>query len=288
MTLEIASSASRWTIGDPGRAATELAPGPPVREIGHADIELTSASFGGMLVRAATVRGLLHVSTAGPRQDAFALGRGAGDSLIAAVCDGVGSLGRSHEAADLVSRLLVSERGDGRSWPEAFTAANTALHIEAEQALAAEGAARDTDGMATTAIGMSIRRVGDEWVGEVAWAGDSTCWRLGADGRWLDLAGVPPEDDEYYSGRVRPLPSTRGTCEVTPIRLRDCAIFLMSDGVANPLRWARDVQDTLAGWWSVPPEPLTFAGQVGFVRKTHLDDRTVVGVWLDGCAVEER
>ena len=38
---------------------------------------------------------------------------------------------------------------------------------------------------------------------------------------------------------------------------------------------------TLAAWWARPPDPLTFAAQVGFARKTHVDDRTVVGIWPD-------
>jgi hypothetical protein len=28
-----------------------------------------------------------------------------------------------------------------------------------------------------------------------------------------------------------------------------------------------------------PPDPYTFAAQVGFARKSHIDDRTVVGIW---------
>ena len=28
-----------------------------------------------------------------------------------------------------------------------------------------------------------------------------------------------------------------------------------------------------------PPDPFTFAAQVGFARKSHMDDRTVVGIW---------
>jgi hypothetical protein len=55
----------------------------------------------------------------------------------------------------------------------------------------------------------------------------------------------------------------------------------MSDGVGNPLRWSEDVQNALADWWREPPDPFRFAGQVSFARQTHLDDRTVVGIWPD-------
>jgi hypothetical protein len=56
----------------------------------------------------------------------------------------------------------------------------------------------------------------------------------------------------------------------------------MTDGVGNPLAWSAEVRDTLARWWTRPPDPLGFAAQVGFARKSHIDDRTVVGIWPDG------
>jgi hypothetical protein len=55
----------------------------------------------------------------------------------------------------------------------------------------------------------------------------------------------------------------------------------MTDGVGKPLENAQQVRDTLAGWWAAPPEIYTFAGQVGFARRAHIDDRTVVGVWFE-------
>ena len=57
------------------------------------------------------------------------------------------------------------------------------------------------------------------------------------------------------------------------------ALFVMTDGVANPLKWSSDVQEALAGWWTQPPDPFTFAAQVAFARKSHMDDRTVIGIW---------
>jgi len=55
----------------------------------------------------------------------------------------------------------------------------------------------------------------------------------------------------------------------------------MTDGVGVPLELAAEVRDTLAQWWASPPDVFTFARQVGFARKTHMDDRTVVGIWFD-------
>lgn len=87
------------------------------------------------------------------------------------------------------------------------------------------------------------------------------------------------EDDVYYSGRVKALPSSDGACEWCGFRVRGGTLFVMSDGVANPLRWSKEVAETLAGWWACPPDPLVFAAQVGFARRGHMDDRTVVGIW---------
>ena len=53
----------------------------------------------------------------------------------------------------------------------------------------------------------------------------------------------------------------------------------MSDGVGNPLSYGPDVRAALAQWWARPPDPFTFAAQVGFAKRTHIDDRTAVGIW---------
>ena len=63
-----------FSIGDPGRAALEVPDGAPPARIGPADAELSAASLPGMLIRAATCRGLMHRANGTPRQDAFALG----------------------------------------------------------------------------------------------------------------------------------------------------------------------------------------------------------------------
>ena len=53
----------------------------------------------------------------------------------------------------------------------------------------------------------------------------------------------------------------------------------MSDGVGNPLAWVDEVRTTLSRWWAAPPDIYDFGRQVGFARQTHVDDRTVVGLW---------
>jgi hypothetical protein len=83
----------------------------------------------------------------------------------------------------------------------------------------------------------------------------------------------------HYSGRVKALPSRSGACERCEFGVQGGALFLMSDGVANPLRWSQEVKQALAAWWACPPDPFVFAAQVGFARRGHMDDRTVVGIW---------
>lgn len=265
-----------WPIGEPGRAATEVPPGRPVPPAGRADVAVSWAAVGALRVNAAAVRGLMHRSTSEPRQDAFALTeRCAADgpgALIAVVCDGVGSLERSHEAADLVSRRLAEAGATGEPWPDAVQRVNEELRAVA--------VVDDDKVMATTAVAVAVERDGDDWVGEIAWVGDSSCWHLDADGAWSELTATETDDEApYHSTSVRPLPSSDGACSTSSFRVSGGALFLMTDGVANPLRWGDDVRATLADWWRVAGDPLTFAGQVGFSRKTHIDDRAVVGIW---------
>ena len=279
------SAVARYSIGEPGRASAELTAGPPPARVGPADVELSTASVGGILVHAASSRGLEHRAKGTVRQDAFALSSrnvpGAAELMVAVVCDGVGSLPLSDVAATFASRRLAALGAEGVPWAEAFPRVNVELRKLAEETLADAGT--HDQGMATTAVAVTVRREADEWAGEVAWVGDSVLWHLDADSRWrLVTCPVAEEpDSDYYSGSVTPLPTSEPIPATCPFRLRGGALFLTSDGIGNPLRWSGDVQAVLAGWWVAPPDPFSFAAQVGFARKSHLDDRTVVGIWAD-------
>jgi|SRR5579875_240226 len=263
-------------IGDPGRAATELPPGPPPMRAGPADIEVSSSSVAGMEIRAASCRGLAHRAGGVARQDVFALSTRAtspGRSrLVAVVCDGVGSLPRSDEAASFAGRTLASLAAAGTPWLTAFQQVNAELETIADGQ------------MATTAVALTVYREHQEWIGDVAWVGDSELWHFDDGQQWLSLTATPGDGARanFHSAEVASLPRGDGTPATAGIRLTGGALFLMSDGVANPLRWSTDVRATLARWWARPPDPLEFAGQVAFARKTHVDDRTVVGIWPHG------
>jgi hypothetical protein len=90
---------------------------------------------------------------------------------------------------------------------------------------------------------------------------------------------VTEDEDALHDTASAALPASNlGVAELDLDR-RDGALFLMSDGVGNPLAWVEGVRAALAGWWAVPPDIFDFGRQVGFARKTHVDDRTVVGLW---------
>ena len=176
------------------------------------------------------------------------------------------------------------------SWPNAFTRVNEELCKFAEGRLGVDADTTAGDkGMATTALAVSVHREAGEWVGEAAWVGDSTLWHLSRDGRWtlVNSSRNVPAEASYHSSSVSPLPSLDGECTWCGFRISGGALFAMTDGVANPLWWSRDVQKALADWWQRPPDPFTFAAQVGFARKSHIDDRTVVAIWPDRSDADE-
>lgn len=269
-------------IGHPGRAALEVPPGRPVAE-GVPDAALTAADTAEIEARAASVRGIQHRAAHTPRQDAYALQMrptDQGDEIVAVVCDGVGSLKRSHEAAGIVAEWLARLSGEyGGSWPAVFKVVNNQLR---QIAWPEDAENLRTQIMATTAIAVNVRADAGGWHGEVAWVGDSALWHLASDGTWTGVTHpTAPEADqaELHSTSSRALPSEEIRVARLRIEIPDGSLFLMTDGVANPLSSGPDVQQTLAHWWSSPPDLFTFGSQVGFARKSHMDDRTVIGLW---------
>lgn len=242
---------------------------------------LSTASVAGMLIRAASSRGVLHRARQVVRQDAYALGHrtldGEPEQAVVVVCDGVGSMKYSHYAAALVSQRLAEQIAAGLGWCPAFEYANAEL---AKTAMELEAAGHGS--IATTAVGITVRREGRCWLGQAAWVGDSTIWHLSDDLCWTPVsASNLREEGSYHSGKVRPMPVEDASWAWCSFRISGGALFVMTDGVSNPLLWSPEVQETLARWWARPPDPYTFAAQVGFAKKTHVDDRTVVGIWPD-------
>jgi hypothetical protein len=267
-----------FAIGDAGRAAFATPDGPPTPAVSTPDVAASSATLPGIRIRAASVRGIQHKAQHSARQDAFALGQRGGSHAVAVVCDGVGSLDCSEYAAALVSQRLTQLAMSGAPWPAAFETVNAELGK-----VAAEWESQQWGGMATTAMALSVTRRSGWWLGEAAWVGDSPLWHLSETGAWTPLTEVPDGGGQgFHSSAVQAMPTADGSCSWCSFRIHGGALFAMSDGVSNPLAWSAEVRDTLASWWACPPEPLTFASQVGFARKSHIDDRTAVGIWPDG------
>jgi hypothetical protein len=250
-----------FSISDPRRAALKLTASAPATRSGPADVELRAASLPSMLIRAATCTGLRY-GAGTPRQDAFALrwrGRGETEQVIAVVCDGVGQFGRSDEAALIAGRCLVDLSAQGVSWPDPFEHAYEELHKAAAEAPAADTADAAEDGTAMTAVA-------------VAWPSDSTPWHLSSESRWTLLTSSSDAgmEADYHSTGIRPPPSADGGCASCGFRVRWGTLSVMTDGVANPLKWSDDVQETLEQWWWQPPDPVTSVAQVGFFGKSHV------------------
>jgi hypothetical protein len=251
--------------------ARELGPGPAPSEAWPADHALSASRANGLEIRAASVRGLMHRHRGQPRQDAFGIRYDeATRTLIVVVCDGVGSLPLSHEAAGHVCATLPDAYLRRRDWQNAVHDVNDSL-----TRLNAAGT------MATTVIAVAIEFRDEGLDATIAWTGDSPVWQLD-DAGWRELTATNASVDQpLHTGTVRSLPSVEPRILTSDIAVTT-PIFLMTDGVGVPLAGSTQVRDQLAGWWTRPPDVFDFARQVGFARKGHVDDRTVVGLWPEG------
>lgn len=278
--------AGAYVIGDPGRAATQLEPGPPTRFPDSADHELSDFRVPGAQVRAASVRGILHRYRNQPRQDRFSVVFDPSTmTLVVTVCDGVGQFPLSQEAAGFAAADVPRAYLRHGDWQIAVNEVNERL----KDFVAAAGSRPHLDHvpdgvrMATTLVAAAVCLDPAERHVSVAWTDDSSAWVL-ADGRWRNLTHDPDaydDDNGLHSGRVRALPHADPRLRTAEHLLGDGPIFLMTDGVGVPLEGSVQVRETLAGWWATAPDVFTFAQQVGFARKGHMDDRTVVGVWFE-------
>ena len=266
--------ADGYVIGDPGRAAAEVGAGSPAGVPGWPDSAVDAAEVAGMHVRAASVRGIVHRRFGLPRQDSYSMAwKRDSQTLVVAVCDGLGSFDRSHEAADLAATRLSELVDEG--WQDAFDTVST----EIAQRIAVTGAQ-----MATTAVCARLTH-SDEGAhrAELAYVGDSAAYLLGPDG-WQRVAGAVKtiaNDDSPLSSGTAALPATTVDLTTTTVEFGpDTALFLMTDGVADPLgAGSGEVGRVLGQWWAQPPNEFEFGAQVAFARRSFDDDRTVVGVW---------
>ena len=89
------------------------------------------------------------------------------------------------------------------------------------------------------------------------------------------------DDDTPLSSGTAALPAQTINLIATTVEFgSDTALFLMTDGVADPLgAGSGEVGRVLGQWWAQPPNEFEFGAQAAFARRSFDDDRTVVGVW---------
>jgi serine/threonine protein phosphatase PrpC len=269
-------------IGEAGRTAAAIGACAPTYHPDSADHELSECVVPGAQVRAASVRGLMHRYNREPRQDRFSIVYDdATATLVIVVCDGVGQFALSHEAAAFVASDAPRAYLVHRDWHAAVAEVNRGLTDLAEAAAhRTRMVSVPQHGMATTLAAVAIRFEETRRTASIAWTGDTSVWFLDKRG-WESITDDGPDDrDAPDSGRVKALPNADPRPTVIERELPDGALFVTTDGIGNPLRDAEQVQEALADWWATPPDVFTFARQVGFARKSHLDDRTAVGAWL--------
>ncbi|MFV0460178.1 MAG: protein phosphatase 2C domain-containing protein [Actinomycetales bacterium] len=261
----------KFTVGDAGRAYAEVQPRAPLEESIRPDVALAQFEYGRVTARAVTLRGLIHQAAGGPRQDAYCVRGLADGSVLAAVADGVGSLPRSHEAADTAVLQVVKARTAGAAWQEAFEQANTVVR----------DMINDKQDLATTLVATHIRTCETGVYVSVGWVGDSEMWHLSPDTAWtcLTAPNSARPDSDIYSTTTSSIPATSLTVQEIETCVDAGALFLVTDGVGGPLR-IHGVQQALGDAWRQAPDIFTFGAQANFGRKSHMDDRTVVGFWL--------
>lgn len=267
-------------IGDSGRAARELTSGQPPIEPTVLDHSLCEYAAPDIEIRGASIRGLLHRYRGEQRQDTFSVTYDQPTrTTLLVVCDGVGSLSRSHEAAALVAARLPIHYWPQRNWREAIAAVNDELIDVVDRRHWGSGSPGGSD-MATTVAAVAITPGLGGWRVTTARTDDTTVWTLDHDHVWTAVsADLDQEENGVHTGSVRALPHRAPRVQLTEFTFHGCALFVMTDGVGVPLAGSAQVQQTLARWWSAPPAVFDFGRQVGFARKGHLDDRTVVGAW---------
>jgi hypothetical protein len=289
-----------YSIGDPGRAAREVISTMPLNPVDPADTQLDGGTAGDLIVRAASSRGIAHRHDRTPRQDDYAIC--ATDRwLVVAVADGVSAGSLSHQAATLACRVAAAAVRDDLQaagapaavrWDEMLSSVARRIVAHGRRVLTTDEreaeniTAKDVAGiMATTlaiaTIGIEPAQQGN-YRGAVVALGDTSAFLLDNGSGWAPVTAVKNEGATIASSATLALPYIP-TAGVSPIPIEisgGSALMLMSDGVGDPLGSGDGpVGRHLAGLWAEPPDPLTFAAQVSFARKSFDDDRTVVGIW---------
>jgi hypothetical protein len=113
-------------------------------------------------------------------------------------------------------------------------------------------------------------------------AGDSSAMIL-SEGTWHPISAVKNAGAEVASSEVRPLPRSTVVVPTAGFLEPGQALVVMTDGIGDPLGSGSGVVGRfLAERWASPPDPIVFANDIAFYRKSFVDDRTAAMVWVKG------
>ncbi|MEE1828934.1 PP2C family serine/threonine-protein phosphatase [Streptomyces sp. BE20] len=255
------------------------------------DTVVDGGTFGPVTVRAASVRGDSHRYRGECRQDAVLVTR-AGDLLLLAVADGVGSQQHSQRGSNGVLRLLarqVAHKAETllaclRIGAEADFAVLMGQMVAAVAGELAKDAGQwglDPKSYATTLRALLVPADADVAARGFVSVGDGGLLRL-REGGWTNCE-QDEDDGALISTRTHCLPEAYEQTRVrliTDTRPGDLLV-LCTDGLALPLLKEPDLQDFLADRWGGPDVPglAEFLWQAQVRVRSYDDDRTAVCLW---------
>jgi hypothetical protein len=287
-----------YSVGEPGRAATEVTADVPENPVDPADTQLDAATCGSLTVRAASSRGTSHRHSGTPRQDEYAVCR-TDRWLIAAVADGVSAGWLSHQAAAIACRGAVTLTRDQLAtegaldevpWEEILADLARRIVGHGQRQLSPENGEEVTPeqvarAMATTLVVLVLELEEDangERHGVALPLGDTSVFQLSPDGEWRSVTAIKNEGAAISTSAVMALPYLPRELP-RPLSVtvgRGEAMFVMTDGVGDPLGdGSGSVGKFLSTVWRVPPDLFSFGAQTAFARRSYDDDRTVIGIW---------
>lgn len=287
-----------YQVGDPGRAAS-VASHPDQENWDVPDTVLDGYLVRGapdvppMTLRAASVRGRSHRFYGRARQDAYAV-RCDQRYAVLAVADGVSSAPLSHYAANVVARhgcyeirkLLATTTPEALNWSWLLRILAAKVVAEGRRQLG-QPDLPDSEvavHLAATVLFAVVELAPRDGYHPVHLLshGDSSAWILRAGQHWEPQQPIKNEGADLASSATAALPylPDNPPIPVHTVLAPADVLLLVTDGVGDPLgNGAGTVGGFLAENWRTPPEPLAFAAQVDFARKSHDDDRTAVALW---------
>lgn len=264
------------------------------------DIELDWGLVDGIEVRSASIRGRTHRYEGSVRQDSCNIASisGVSDSyLFLCVADGLGSYPKSHIAAresslsaaenfkDLLREAVSLESIDANIIIERIEC--HLLELLRRQEANRNLSLREVgERMRTTLSIALIRNIpNEEGVrhGKTFTIGDTSAWILQKEGSWKPITPVKGANTDVFSSSVSAIPSFSGVtfAEREFVLRKGDAFFLMSDGIGDPLGDGSGlVGEALGAQLRTAPDIYDFARICDFARRTHMDDRTLVGIWM--------